>query len=99
MCSNILNQTNACFKGTKCELKKLSMTLESLLEAMSDRLFKTKEPFLLHLLKKKLGRLNRKYLRENLTDGDVIIYTDYSKGIMIALIFSLSCFSFLRVGA
>ena len=92
MCSNILNLTNACFKGTKCELKKLSMTLESLLEAMSDRLFKTKEPFLLHLLKKKLGRLNRKYLRENLTDGDVIIYTDYSKGIMIALIFSLMFF-------
>ena len=47
---------------------------------MSERLFTSKEPYLKHLLRKQLGKLNRKYLRENLEDQDVIIYTDYSKG-------------------
>ena len=51
-----------------------------LLKSLSERLFTCKEPYLTHLLRKLLGRLNRTYLRENLDKQDIIVYTDYSKG-------------------
>ena len=79
----------------------MSVTLDSLLKSMSERLFTQKEPYLTHLLRKILGRLSRKYLRENLTDEDVIIYTDYSKGLYSIILYCLIIFtpSLYRIGA
>ena len=48
---------------------------------MSDRLFRGKEPYLTHCLKKELGGMGRKDLRQNLGEEDIIIYTDFSKGL------------------
>ena len=64
------------------------MTLDVLLKSMSDSLFTQKEPYLVHMLRKNLGRCNRKHLRGNLTDECFIIYTDYSKGCYYILKFS-----------
>ena len=45
-------------------------------------LFGQKEPYLIHLLRKQLGSALRKNLRQNLGEEDVIIYTDFSKGLL-----------------
>ena len=50
---------------------------------MCDRLFHGKESYLTHCLKKELGRMGRKDLRVNLGEEDVIIYTDFSKGLLL----------------
>ena len=39
-----------------------------------------KEPFLIHLLRKELGKDMRQSVRKNLRQDDVVIYSDFSKG-------------------
>ena len=68
------------FQGTKYVQVQSTETLEALLNSLSEMLFGTKQPFLVHVLKKKLGSDLRKNLRRNINDEDVIIYTDFSKG-------------------
>ena len=59
----------------------MDVNLKQLLISMRERLFLAKEPYLKHLLKKELGRIARRNLRENLEFDDIIIYTDFSKGL------------------
>ena len=61
-------------------------SLKCLLSHLCEMLFGQKEPYLIHLLRKRLGTELRKNLRENLGDTDVIIYSDFSKGQYIKLI-------------
>ena len=69
------------FQGTKFEQRMLDVSLKSLLESMSERLFHNKEPFLSHCLRKELGKKGRKDLRQNLEVDEILIYTDFSKGL------------------
>ena len=64
-------------------MTKTDVSLESLLGSMREKLFGEKEPFLIHLLRKELGKQVRKDLRQNLRDDDIIIYLDFSKGSII----------------
>ena len=59
----------------------MDVSLQYLLETMRGRLFSNKEPFLSHCLRKELGKIGRKNLRQNLEPSDVVIYTDFSKGL------------------
>ena len=68
------------FQGTKYELSKEEVKFKSLLDSMRAKLFEGKEPFLIHLLRKELGKQLRKDLRQNIKADDVIIYSDFSKG-------------------
>ena len=70
-------------QGTKFELRKLDSTLTSLLDSICDRLFNNKEPFLSHCLKKELGKIGRKDLKQNLEEDEINIYTDFSKGLLV----------------
>ena len=52
---------------------------------MKEKIFGGREPFLIHLLRKELGGKMRQNLRQNLRQDDVVVYSDFSKGILIFL--------------
>ena len=58
----------------------MEVDINYLLNDLKSMLFEQKQPFLIHLLRKKLGSELRKNLRKNLGENDIIIYTDFSKG-------------------
>jgi hypothetical protein len=58
-------------------------------------LFGQKEPYLIHLLRKKLGSELRKNLRQNLGENDIIIYTDFSKGYTWLKMVTLTDFTYI----
>ena len=67
-------------QGTKYELRKEEVSLATLLGSIKDKMFEQKEPFLIHLLRKELGRQVRKDLRQNLREDDLNNMSDFSKG-------------------
>ena len=52
---------------------------------MKEKIFGGREPFLIHLLRKELGGKMRQNLRQNLRQDDVVVYSDFSKGILTFL--------------
>ena len=63
-------------------MKKLFGTVSSVITVLSGMIFGTEKtkPFLQHVLMKNLASDSRQNLRKNLTDGDMIVYSDFSKG-------------------
>ena len=70
-------------QGTKYELRKEEVSLATLLGSIKDKMFEQKEPFLIHLLRKELGRQVRKDLRQNLREDDLNNMSDFSKGFVL----------------
>ena len=67
------------FQSTRYQLTKSTVTLCDLLDSVKAKLFRGKEPFLMHLLRKELGKTMRQNLRKNIRQDDLVIYSDFSK--------------------
>ena len=65
--------------GIRYELRKQDVSLDYLVQKIRFTLFQGKEPFLIHQLRKELGKQVRKDLRQHLLPEDIIIYSDFSK--------------------
>ena len=64
-------------------MKKDTATLSAVVEKLDLKLFGSKrEPYLMHQLKKLLSTEARKETRKHLADTAIIVYSDYSKGII-----------------
>ena len=74
----------------------MEVTLNFLLDSMMERIFDNKQCFLDHCLKKELGKQARKDLRQNLKDEDVIIYSDFSKGLHLTFYLIINAYLFLN---
>ena len=69
--------------ATKWELVVKTQTLTTVVNLLHDRMFLSKEPYLIHSMRKCLGVRQRHNLRRNIGDKDLIIYSDFSKELEI----------------